>query len=111
MLYEGAIKFAKKSIIHIQNKEIPEKGIAIGRLQDIINELNNSLNHEVGGEISRNLEGLYNFMIEQTTEANINNDTAPLENCLQLLNTLYDGWVEAVGQLKKESPSQKHAVK
>jgi flagellar protein FliS len=43
MLYQAAIKNCKKSIEAIENKDLPNKGLYIGKLQDIVIELNNSL--------------------------------------------------------------------
>lgn len=103
MLYEGAIKFTKLAIKAIEEKKIADRGVNIGRAFDIVMELNNTLDHKVGGEIASQLEQLYMFMMEQYTQANIKGDAAPLQANLKLLNTLYDGWVQAVEKIKKES--------
>ena len=55
MLYEGAIKFTKKAIIACEQKDIGERGLNIGRAFDIIMELNNTLDHKIGGSIAANL--------------------------------------------------------
>lgn len=102
MLYEGAIKFTKQAISACEAKDIANRGIYIGKTYDIIMELSNTLNFEVGGDIAKNLEQLYIFMMEQLTAANIKGDVAHLNNVLKLLNTLYDGWVQAVDSLKKQ---------
>lgn len=102
MLYEGAIKFTKLAIQACEQKKIADRGMNIGRAYDIIMELNNTLDHKVGGDISKNLESLYLFMMEQYTKSNISGDPAPLKNNLKMLETLYDGWVQAVEKLKKE---------
>ena len=98
MLYEGCIKFLRKASDAIVSKNIADKGLYIGKAQDIINELNNSLNHDVGGDLSKELERLYNYMFEQTTAANINNDTKPIDTTIKLLETLLDGWRVAIAQ-------------
>jgi flagellar protein FliS len=41
------------------------------------------------------------FMTEQFTKANVSGDPEPLRQTLKLLETLYDGWVKAVEQIKK----------
>src|SRR4051812_9484961 len=102
MLYEGAIKFVKKAILAIEQKNIAERGMNIGRAYDIIMELNNTLDHNVGGEVSKSLEQLYNFMTEQLTKANMTGDKEPLENVSKMLETLHDGWKQAVEKLKSE---------
>ncbi len=106
MLYEGAIKYSKLAIKAIDEKKIAERGTNIGKAYDIIMELNNTLDHKVGGDLAKNLEQLYNFMTDQLTQANIKADTEPLKNVVKLLETLYDGWVKAVEKLKKGDAAQ-----
>lgn len=101
MLYEGAIKFVKRAIKACEEKNIAERGLNIGRACDIVMELNNTLDHKVGGDISRNLEQLYTFITDQLTSANITGDPKHLNDALKILETLNDGWVQAVEQLKK----------
>lgn len=101
MMYEGAIKFNKLAIQAAEEKRIADRGINIGRAYDIIMELNNTLDHKVGGDISKNLEQLYMYITELYTKANISGNPEPLREALKLLETLYDGWQKAVEQLKK----------
>ena len=103
MMYEGAIKFTKLAIVAAEQKNIAERGMNIGRAYDIVLELNNTLDHSVGGEIAKNLEQLYMFITDQFTQANITGDPKYLREALKILETLYDGWVKAVEQLKKEN--------
>ena len=101
MLYEGAIRFMKQAVISIEKKDIAGRGVNIGRAFDIVNELNNTLNHEVGGEISKNLEQLYMFVTDQLTKANATGDRRPLEDGIKVLETLYSGWVDAMEKIKR----------
>lgn len=102
MLYQAAIKNCKKAMQAIEGNKIAQKGEHIGKLQDIVIELNNSLDFEVGGEVARELSSLYDYILYSSTQANINKTTEPLEGCLSVLTTLYDGWAQAVKTLKNE---------
>jgi flagellar protein FliS len=101
MMYEGAIKFTKLAIQAAEEKKIADRGVNIGRAYDIVMELNNTLDHKIGGDISKNLEQLYMFITDQYTKANISGSPEPLREALKLLETLYDGWAKAVEALKK----------
>lgn len=103
MLYQAAIKNCKKAIEAIEANEIAKKGEFIGKLQDIVIELNNSLDLEVGGDVAKELSSLYDYMLFASTQANIKIDKEPLEGCLKVLNTLYEGWTEAIKSLRKEA--------
>lgn len=111
LMYEGAIKFTKLAIAATENKSIAERCVNIGRAFDIVLELNNTLDHKVGGEISKNLEQLYMFMTEQYTKANLTADAEPLRHNLKLLETLYTGWQGAIEKLKTEEQQSKGASK
>ena len=102
MMYEGAIKFIKKAMAAIDRDDRSEKGLYLGKAYDVIMELNNTLDHKIGGELAANLENLYLFMTDQLTKANIDNDKTKLEAVLKILYTLYEGWKEAIESLKKQ---------
>jgi flagellar protein FliS len=104
MLYEAAIQNVKKAALAIEKKDIATKGSAIGKAHDIINELLNTLDFEVGGKIAEDLERLYNFMTEQLVKANIETSKEPLQTVQKLLETLLEGWKGAVIQANKETP-------
>jgi len=113
MLYQAAIKNCKKAIEAINDKKIAAKGEYIGKLQDIVIELNNSLDFEVGGDIAKELSSLYDYILFSSTQANIKIDAQPLEGCLNVLNTLYEGWSEAIKGLKTAAapPTQNGEMK
>src|SRR4051812_14096757 len=94
MLYEAAIQNVKKAAVAMDRKDIPAKGLAIGKAHDIINELANTLDFEVGGDIARNLERLYNYITELLVKANLENDKNHLETVQKLMETLLSGWKE-----------------
>ncbi len=107
LLYEAAIQNVKKAILAIEQKNTAEKGKYIGKTHDIINELTVSLNHEVGGQIAKDLERLYNFMVTMLFKANLENDKEPLIAVKNNLETLLEGWKGAVVQFQKEANAAK----
>ena len=92
MLYEGAIKFLKLAIREIEAGNHAEKGKYIVKAQNIINELNVTLDTEAGGEIAMNLRSLYIFMTSHLHEANIKKDTGKVEEVIKLLEELNQSW-------------------
>jgi flagellar secretion chaperone FliS len=104
MLYQAAIKNCRKAIEAINRKEIAKKGEYIGKLQDIVVELNNSLDFDIGGKVAEELASLYDYILFTSTQANIKIESVPLEGCLKVLNTLYEGWSVAIKSLQGETP-------
>jgi flagellar protein FliS len=72
-------------------------------------ELSNSLDFEVGGEVAKELASLYDYILYSSTQANIKIDKGYLEGCLKVLNTLYDGWTEAIKNIKNQNNTTKSA--
>jgi flagellar protein FliS len=101
MLYQGAIDSLKRAKTSLEAGDMAEKGKNILRAYDILTEFLLTLDFEVGGDLARNLEGLYLYMQEQMTIANVKNDPKPLETVISLLSTLKQGWEEAVVAQKK----------
>lgn len=100
MLYEAAIKHLKRASECCQKNDIAGKGVAVGKAHDIINELSNSLDFQIGGEVAKNLERLYSFMVEQIVQGNINNDSDKFDQARKMMETLLEGWKGAVAQLQ-----------
>ncbi len=101
MLYEAAIQNVKKAALAIDKNDLIAKGHAITKAHDILNELSNTLDFDVGGDIARNLERLYHIMIEQLIKANMEKNKEPLLAVQKLLETLLSAWKEAVSQVNK----------
>lgn len=94
MMYDGAIANAEKAKKAINNKDIEKANKYTLKTQEIIYELINSLNMDFS--ISENLFSLYEFLIQQLIEANINKDCQKIEIVLDFLKELRDTWQEAM---------------
>ena len=96
MLYDGAIRFLNQAQLAMQQekKEIARERLL--RAEDIINELNNSLDVESGGEIADSLRSLYLWMKRQIMQSLIQQDPEPLSECLQQLLELREAWSSAL---------------
>ena len=92
MLYDGAIRFLRQARIAIQNREYQKRNSNIQRAQEIIFELNASLNMELGGEISKRLRSLYTFIWGRLNQVNTKNDIVLLDRLTGILETLAGAW-------------------
>ena len=100
MLYEGAIKFMNIAKYAIENKEMERVHVSLIRAQDIILELNYSL--DMNYEISKNLRNLYDFVLSKLVDANINKDIVPIDEALIIVNDLRDTWKDVIRQIKQK---------
>ena len=107
MLYEGAIKHLKRAAECCQKNDLAGKGVAVGKAHDIVNELSNTLDFEVGGEIAKNLERLYAFITDQIVQGNLENQADRFDQARKLMETLLDGWKGAVTQVQQEKSGKR----
>ena len=98
MLYEGAIKYLQVARRELEDGDYASKGTYIGKAQDIISELNSSLDMEVGGDLARDLRSLYNFIYGHLSAANIERDVDKIDDCIRLLRQLHGAWEKAAQQ-------------
>ena len=92
LLYEGAIRFSQQALNKFDDPAL--RGYALGRAHRIVSELLASLNYDKGMEIATNLDGLYRFILDSLTQANVNSDRRTLQSSLHLLQTLVPAWRE-----------------
>ncbi len=96
MLYDGAINFCQKARYALVAGDKVGRGEGISRAMAIINELNSTLDFEIGGEIATELDALYGFMTRQLVSANVNNDSKKIATVIELLKDLRETWVIAI---------------
>lgn len=102
MLYDGAIRFCRQAIAANNAGNMAEKLGRIAKVFAIITEFSSSLNHEIGGDIAADLDGLYQFMMRELNNARKDTTGVHLENVEKLLVDLRLTWGEAVEINKKE---------
>jgi flagellar protein FliS len=92
MLLDGAL--GKLSVVKglIERGEIAKKGEVIGQAISIIGGLRSSLDFSKGGEIAANLDNLYEYIERQLIQANLNNDTAIVNEVVSLLREIKTAW-------------------
>ncbi|QSX36080.1 flagellar export chaperone FliS [Shewanella sedimentimangrovi] len=109
MMFAGALERLAQSRYAIEQNDITNKGIYIGKAIGIITGLSNSLNMEAGGQIATNLHDLYDFMLRRVSEANLNNDVQAIDDVMEILRTIKEGW-DAIPQDKHHISSHSEAV-
>ena len=105
MCYDGAItsiELAKEAYVR---KDYEAKAKALRKALDIIHELDASLDMNRGGEISKNLRGLYLFMTQSLIEADLNRDLKMFGRIIGLLRELESAWL-AIGMNGEARPGE-----
>jgi len=100
MLMEGALDRISIAKGAMQQKNVALKGERISSAISIVEGLRASLNMEAGGDISANLESIYDYMSRRLMEANLNDDAEILDEVADLMRKIKSGWDEIPNNLE-----------
>lgn len=95
LLYDGAIRHLEQGRAALDDPSSThsaEVGISLGKAMSILGELRSALDFEQGGEIANNLDALYEYSIDQLTQANLTREATHLEPPIRVMRTLKEGW-------------------
>lgn len=96
MMYEKAIEVLKDAKDALNKNDFITTNEKIKRAQDIVTELNVSLDIEKGGEIAKGLRSLYSYMYRTLIEASVKKDTQKIDEVLGYFEELLDAWRTAM---------------
>ncbi|MCA8958291.1 MAG: flagellar export chaperone FliS [Planctomycetes bacterium] len=95
LLYEGALQSLERSRLGMSDTATSRTeavGLSLGKSLSIVSELRAALDMEVGGDLARDLDRLYEFTIDKITQANLSRRPEPVEHAMTVLRTLKEGW-------------------
>ncbi|SPF51827.1 Flagellar protein FliS [Candidatus Sulfopaludibacter sp. SbA4] len=104
LLYQTATGAVRNARHHLAAGDIRARTRSITAACEILIELAGSLDHARGGEISRRLAQLYDYMTRKLIEAHFQQSDAPLAEVLGLLATLAEAW-NGLKQPESASPA------
>lgn len=97
-LYEGAIKSLKRAEFALDNADNNSAHHELVKAQDIINELKQSVNPDVAGEIPAGLVKLYDFMTGELVKANLTKKKESIRPIIDMLSELLESWQQVLIQ-------------
>ena len=109
MLYDGCLKFLTLAKEGLVNKDIPKFAKFLSKSQAIISELMVTLDFEKGGEIARDLDRLYDFMLFHLTEANIEKNPKKVQDVIDLLAVIASAFRDVI-EGKREADKEERKI-
>ncbi len=92
MLLDGALSRILSAKGSIKQNNIVKKGEQIGSAISIVEGLKASLDFNQSGDISNNLDALYEYITGLLLQANIKSDASLLDEAGKLLSEIKMGW-------------------
>jgi flagellar protein FliS len=115
MLYKAAIEGVQTARYHLKRGEVVERGRAVTKTVAILAELNSSLDHAKGGELSASLAALYDYLQRTLLDANFRQADDGLAEAEKLLKTLDDAWSkvnapQVIGSTRPDRLAEVHPI-
>ena len=92
LLFEGSIKNLSLAKIYLDKKDYEQVNRVLQKHQDIILELQGTLNFEQGGEVARNLDMMYTYLYEQAMLANVQKNVTIIDDSVKIVKELLETW-------------------
>jgi flagellar protein FliS len=92
MLYDAALKHCRLGRDAVREGRLAVQHEHLTKAQQILSELSCSLDMDRGGEIAKNLFGLYTFCTNELARANVEDSTEPILAVEQVLAELREAW-------------------
>ncbi|MDM5303436.1 flagellar export chaperone FliS [Bacillus inaquosorum] len=100
MLYNGCLKFIRLASQAIENDDMERKNENLIKAQNIIQELNFTLNRNI--ELSNSMGAMYDYMYRRLVQANIKSDTSMLAEVEGYVTDFRDAWKQAIQTERKD---------
>lgn len=108
MLYEGAIHALERALTGFGCDDPAESNMVVHnnvqRAQDIIRELNLSLNMEQGGDCASTLRQLYDYFDRRLWESNLHKRADGVEEVIRHLGVLRGAWAAMLSKQTGMTP-------
>lgn len=92
MCLAGALERVAIAKGAMQRGELGEKARRISTAVAIVEHLKMSLDVKAGGELARNLDNLYDYVMRRLVQANVANEVEMLDEVTGLLEQIKAGW-------------------
>ena len=112
ILYQAALDSVRTARQCLRGGDIAGRSRAIAKALAISTELVSSLDHERGGDLSRKLLGLYDYIQRLLMDANFRQVDEPMAEAESLLTTLLEAWrgCRAKVNSETEQDSRRHGM-
>lgn len=100
LLYERLLTDLRRAERYIKEKDPVKKGESLLHANDIVNELLLALDTDRGGDLAKDLAGLYVYLSKEIMEVNATRDLERLGKAIDIIETLHEAWLQAYESIK-----------
>jgi flagellar protein FliS len=109
MLFDGYLRFTTAAVNSFEETDLTKKNEGINnnliKAQNIVTELQSSLDMSVPGELPGTLYRLYDYVLHQLQQANLQKKPEPIAEADKVIAELREAWAEMLIQNPTEGGS------
>ena len=109
MLFDGYLKFTATARRGFEEDDLTKKNETINnnliKAQNIVTELQSSLDMSVPGELPGTLYRLYDYVLHQLQQSNLQKKIEPIDEADKVISELREAWAEMLTQNPDGNPS------
>jgi flagellar protein FliS len=108
LLHEGAARFTREAIRHIERRDFDQAHDAFTKAKRIILHLLSAVPDSDNSDLAAHFRGLFKYCYTQLVEGNLRKDPHCAEEALKVIRTLGEGWAGLGGERREggASPSR-----
>jgi flagellar protein FliS len=100
MLYDGALRFLTQAREADAAADLRQRAAAVSKALAVVSECQSTLNLAEGGQIARDLDRLYSYMVGRLIDVAAKNDASGIEEVHKLMTSLREAWSQAAQELQ-----------
>ena len=94
LLLKAAMDKLSVAVGAVERNDIQLRVDSIAKAIDIVIELKSTLDLEKGGDVGAELDRLYQFVLDQLLDANLQSDTSKLQAAREIIGTIHEAWIQ-----------------
>ena len=94
LLLKAAMDKLSVAVGAVERNDIQLRVASIAKAIDIVFELKSTLDLEKGGDVAAELDRLYQFVLDQLLDANLQSDTSKLQAAREIIGTIHEAWIQ-----------------
>lgn len=97
MLYDHLLVSMRRARIAMEARNVEQRVKLLDKSRTILSELLVTLDHEKGGDVAKNLSGLYTFLLSELVDVGIRSDVRRMERLTGIVAELRDAFATIAG--------------
>ena len=106
LVVDAAIRFARQALAALEDKDAEAAFHALARGRSCVTEILTGIASDPNPELADRLRGLFVFVQQNLTRADLSRDPQLVRDALQILETHRQTWLELIDRIQQAQPDR-----